>query len=125
MSCGLSGSETIAFWGLNDNDLPGGGFGYLADPSVFPLAAEVNLVGAALNVGDGILDETLVNSNGDTIYRWLLSFGGTTENALPGVVSGGSLSIQGGTLDEEAVPLNNGAFVEFAIRQSLLRQLGC
>jgi hypothetical protein len=106
-------AELVAFWGLNDNGLPGGGFGYLADPSVFPIVDEIGTLGASLSVGGGITDEISVNGNGDTVFLWLQSFSGTIENSAdPEPISGGSLAIQGGTLVEE-VASNNGAYVQF------------
>ncbi len=106
-------AELLGYWSLNDNGLPNGGFGYLADPDIFPLAAVAGVGGATLTVGGGITSETIVNGNGDTVYRWLQSFGGTELNALFGDISGGSLSIQGGTVVDE-IAGNSGAYVEFA-----------
>ncbi len=118
MVVGSASADVIGFWSFNNNNLPGGGFGYLADPDVFPLASETGGVSAVLTVGGGLLSETNVNGNGDTVYTWLQSFGGTTLNAPEGVSSGGSLSIQGGT---EAG--NNGAYFQIALDMSGLTDL--
>lgn len=107
-----AGAEVVGFWSFNNNALPGGGFGYLAVPSVFPLASEVGS-GATLSIGGGIINETTVNANGDTVYSWLQSFGGTTVNAPVGVIAGGTLSLQGGTVGSSG-PGNNGAYFELA-----------
>lgn len=106
-----AGAEVVGFWSFNNNNLPGGGFGYLAVPSVFPLAAEVGA--ANLTIGGGIVNETTVNGAGDTVYSWIQSFGGTTVNAPVGVIAGGTLSLQGGTVGGSG-PGNNGAYFEIA-----------
>ncbi|TVQ59792.1 MAG: hypothetical protein EA379_09915 [Phycisphaerales bacterium] len=97
-------SKDVAYWAFNNEPLPGGGFGY--QPGVFPLAAGFgNQAGVAtVSVVGGITGETIVNNNGDTVFRWIQSFAGTTQNAQYGEPSGGSLAIQGGT-----DTLNNGA----------------
>lgn len=120
---GSAQADVIGFWSFNNNQLPGGGFGYLADPSVFPLASEVSGASAAISFGGGLLSETLVNSNGDTVYTWLESFGGTTINAPVGVESGGSISIEGGTVDPTTGPGNNGAYFQIALDMSGLSDL--
>jgi len=111
----LGTSETkgtiIAYWDQNSNSLPGGGFGFLAEPSVFPQAADVG--SGSITFGGGILSETTINNNGDEIYTWLPSLAGSNLNAPDGVETGGSLSIQGGTLSG-GVPSNNGAYFDFS-----------
>ena len=83
-------TEVIAYWAQNDNDLPGGGFGF--QPGDFPQAADIGVGSLSLANFD---DETIVNANGDTVYRWIQSFGGTPINAQSGFPGGGSLSPQG------------------------------
>lgn len=97
--------EIVAYWNQNSNDLPGGGFGFLANPDAFP--QESDLGSGLLTVGGGILNETIVNENDDLIYRWIPSFGGSVINAEGADDAGGSLSIQGGTDNG-----NNGAYVQ-------------
>ena len=105
----LADGALVGYWNFNSNDLPGGGFGFLADPSVFPLAADAGIGSATLSVGGGIVEDTIVNANGDVVYQWVQSFAGTTINALDEDEAGGSMTIQGGT-DVG----NNGAYIEFA-----------
>jgi sarcosine oxidase gamma subunit len=102
------GQKVIAYWDQNSNNLPGGGFGFLADPDVFPQAADMGT--GTLSSGGGLLSETTTNTNGDLVYTWIQSFGGSTINAQPGVASGGSIAIQGGTDNG-----NNGAYFQFQI----------
>lgn len=59
-------------------------------------------------MGGGILDETETNGNGDLVYSWIPSFAGSEINMEDGDVSGGSISIQGGTDNA-----NNGAYIQF------------
>ncbi|MEX0996076.1 MAG: T9SS type A sorting domain-containing protein [Flavobacteriaceae bacterium] len=98
--------DIVAYWNQNSNELPGGGFGFLADPDSFPQAADLG--SGSITVGGGILDETETNGNGDLVYRWIPSFAGTEINAEVGDVSGGSISIQGGTDNA-----NNGSYIQF------------
>lgn len=112
----VSAQTVLGFWGFNDNALPGGGNGYLADPDRFPLAADEG--SAVLTIGGGIITDTIVNGNGDTVYQWVQSFAGTTINAPEGVISGGSLSFQGGTGNA-----NNGAYAQFAFSMAGLSDL--
>jgi len=107
-------TEILGYWNQNSNDLPGGGFGFLADPNVFPQTADIG--NATLSVGGGFLD-TSVNASGDLIYTWLPSFAGTTANAQNDDPNGGSISMQGGTL-VEGVPANNGSYLQFAVPMS-------
>jgi hypothetical protein len=67
----------LAFWGFNDNALPGGGNGYLSGR--FPMLAESGdqAATATVNIGGGLLQDTTTTSGGDTVYRWLKSFGGS------------------------------------------------
>lgn len=104
-------ATTIAYWDQNSNALPSGGFGFLADPSVFPQAASQG--SGFLTVGGGILNETSVTSGGDTVFAWLPSFGGSVLNAQPDIPSGGSISIQGGSENG-----NNGAYFTFELNMS-------
>ncbi|MFM1936254.1 MAG: Leukotoxin, partial [Planctomycetota bacterium] len=101
----------LAYWGFNDNALPGGGNGYLAGR--FPLAADAGdqASTAVVDIGGGLLLDTITNTGGDLVYQWLQSFGGTTNNALAGVISGGSLAVQGGTGATAAGGGNNGSHV--------------
>tara|TARA_R110000850_G_scaffold254614_1_gene380226 strand:- start:115916 stop:116812 length:897 start_codon:yes stop_codon:yes gene_type:complete len=98
--------DIIAYWNQNSNELPGGGFGFLADPDVFPQDADLGA--GQLTPGGGILSETETNGNGDMVYSWIPSFAGTEINAEVGDVSGGSISVQGGTDTQ-----NNGAYLQF------------
>ncbi len=98
--------DIVAYWNQNSNDLPNGGFGFLAEPDVFPQAADLGA--GSLTVGGGILDETETNGNGDLVYSWIPSFAGSEINMEDGDVSGGSISIQGGTDNA-----NNGAYIQF------------
>jgi len=111
-----AGQTVLAYWNFNSQDLPGGGFGFLADPDDFPLAADLGA--GTLSVGGGILSDTVVNSNGDLVYQWVQSFAGTAINAQKGDPAGGTLSIQGGT-----DTANNGAYVDFAIDMTGLSDL--
>jgi len=104
----------LAYWDFNDNELPGGGFGYLN--GVFPLNASQG--SGTLIVGGGLFEDTIVNSNSDTVYQWIQSFGGTTVNAQPGILAGGSISPQGGTGNE-----NNGGYFQFAFTMTGLTDL--
>lgn len=113
---GIHAQSIIAYWAQNDNNLPGGGFGFLADPDAFPQAPDLGT--GHLTVGGGLTSETSVNNNGDTVYSFIPSFGGTTANAQPGFPSGGSFSIQGGTDSG-----NNGAFMELQFSMDGLSNL--
>jgi hypothetical protein len=97
--------DIVAYWNQNSNDLPGGGFGFLADPDAFPQDADLG--SGQLTVGGGILSETTTNSNNDLVYRWIASFAGSLINAEDGDDAGGSISIQGGTDNA-----NNGSFIQ-------------
>lgn len=115
LSVGLSGqarAELVAYWSFNYNALPGGGFGYLAEPSVFPYPADVG--NASLSVGGGSILDTLVNGNGDTVYRWLASQAGSTLNLANDEISGGSLAMLIGTRVDK-VNINNGSYVQFQV----------
>jgi hypothetical protein len=109
-----SASTVIAYWDQNSNNLPGGGFGFLE--GVFPQAASLGT--GTLSVGGGLLLDTISKSNGDDVYQWIPSFGGTTVNAQPSVTGGGTISIQGGT--ENA---NNGGYFQFAFSMAGLTDL--
>ncbi len=98
--------DIVAYWNQNSNDLPGGGFGFLADPDAFPQAADLGA--GLLTVGGGILSETSTNGDGDLVYTWIPSFAGSEINAEDGDPAGGSISIQGGTDTQ-----NNGAYIQF------------
>lgn len=109
---GLAGAATaqdsLAYWAQNDNGLPGGGFGF--QPGDFPQGADNGLQAGSANLtfGGGSLNDTIVNGNGDTVYQWMQSFGGSGVNAQFGAPNGGSIAIQNGTSGA-----NNGAFIEF------------
>ena len=118
MVVGSASADVIGFWSFNNNNLPGGGFGYLADPSVFPLASETSGSSAAISFGGGLLSDTVVSTGGDTVYQWIASNSGSTINAPEGVVGGGSLTILGGT--DQA---NNGAYFQIALDMSGLTDL--
>ena len=89
--------QPIAYWSQNNNELADGGFGFT--PDSFPQSADVG--SGELTLSN--FDES-VQANG--AYSYLASFAGSTVNALPGFVSGGSLSIQGGPSGS-----NNGAAI--------------
>lgn len=78
----------IAYWDQNSNNLPGGAFGFTA--SSFPQPADQG--SGSLTLAD--FDSTTVGA--DEAYDYIESFGGTTTNAQPSIISGGSLSPQGG-----------------------------
>ncbi len=103
----LQGQTVIAYWNENSNALPGGVFGFLADPDAFPQAADLG--NGSITVGGGIVTETTTNANGDLVYRWVQSFTGANVNSLLGDLSGGSIAIQGGTSNG-----NNGCYIQFA-----------
>ncbi len=100
-------AETIAYWAQNNNDLPGGGFGFT--PDSFPQAADAGeLAGQAL-LSLGNFAETTGGVDG--AYSCIGSFGGSTLNALDGFVAGGSLSPQGCGSEQT----NNGMFIQIAL----------
>jgi hypothetical protein len=101
-------ADLIAYWNQNSNNLPGGGFGFLANPNDFPQTADAGVGSGLLTVGGGILSETLTNGNGDLVYSWIQSFGGDAQNSLFGDAAGGSISVQGGT-----GAANNGSYLQF------------
>jgi hypothetical protein len=113
----IQSQELIAYWNQNSNDLPGGGFGFLADPDAFPQDADLGA--GQLTVGGGILSETETNGNGDLVYRWIESFGGSTINVEGDDPAGGSISIQGGTDSG-----NNGSYIQFLISMENHQDLG-
>lgn len=95
--------ETIAYWAQNDNTLPGGGFGFTT--SSFPQAADEGVGSLSLaNFDDA--------ASGD-VYDCIQSFGGTSDNALGGYGSGGSLSPQGCSGET-----NNGMHIDIAVDAS-------
>jgi len=104
----LASADTtpLAYWSQNNNDLPGGGFGFTVDS--FPQEADI---------GNGSL--TLANFdqgvNASGVYNCIASFAGTTLNAQPGFDTdgGGSLSPQG--CDGIS---NNGMQILFAVDTS-------
>lgn len=97
--------DTIAYWAQNDNDLPGGGFGFMEGD--FPQAADVG--SGFLSVGGG----DLLSTDEDGVFDWVQSFAGTSLNALDGFGSGGSIAIQGGT-----DTVNNGSWLQFEVSTS-------
>lgn len=113
----IQSQEIIAYWNQNSNDLPGGGFGFLADPDSFPQDADMGA--GQLTVGGGIITETDTNSNGDLIYRWIPSFAGSEINAEGDDEAGGSISIQGGSDTG-----NNGAYIQLEFSMENHQDLG-
>jgi MYXO-CTERM domain-containing protein len=101
MTLGAS-ADVLAYWAQNDNELPGGGFGFMEGD--FPQAADVG--SGWLTVGGGNILAT--DENG--IYTRIQSFAGTILNALDGFPAGGSIAFQGGTGNE-----NNGAWMQFEV----------
>ncbi len=97
-------SETLAYWAQNDNNLPGGGFGFQVGD--FSQGADAGSLAedAELRLGN------FVETNTDGVYDCIQSFGGTTVNALDGFEGGGSLSPQGC-----ADTANNGMYIELAV----------
>jgi len=96
-------TETIAYWAQNANDLPGGGFGFTTDS--FPQAADEG--------GGQLTLENFDTSNTDGVYDCIASFAGTSDNALGGFGSGGSLAPQGCTGES-----NNGMHIDLAVDAS-------
>ena len=94
----------VAYWSFNNPTLPGGGFGWL--DGQLPVSAGFGAQAGSATVGvtGGITGETIVTGGGDTVYRWIQDFAGSTVNAQFGEPSGGSLAVQGGTSNA-----NNGA----------------
>lgn len=117
LSGSIQSQEIIAYWNQNSNDLPGGGFGFLADPDVFPQDADLGA--GQLSVGGGIITETETNSNDDLVYRWIPSFAGSLINAEGDDDAGGSISIQGGTDTG-----NNGAYIQLQFSMENHQDLG-
>ncbi|TVQ38592.1 MAG: ExeM/NucH family extracellular endonuclease, partial [Wenzhouxiangella sp.] len=100
-------TETIAYWAQNDNNLPGGGFGFT--PDSFPQAADAGALANAASLTLENFDES--TSGPDDAYQCIQSFGGTTINAEPGFASGGALGPQGCTADLT----NNGMSISIAV----------
>lgn len=98
--------DNIAYWNQNSNELPGGDFGFLADPDAFP--QEADLGAGQLTIGGGILNESAPNGNGDVVYTWIKSFAGSDINVEGSDEAGGSIAIQGGTDNQ-----NNGSYLQF------------
>ncbi len=114
-------ADMIAYWSFNYNELPTPGtFGYLADPSVFPYAADIG--DASITIGGGNLLETLVNGNGETVYRWVLSQSGNLLNVANEEIAGGSLALLIGT-PVDGVNFNNGGYVQFQVNMSGYKDL--
>ncbi len=112
-------ADLIAYWAQNSNALPGGGNGFLS--TAFPQAADVG--SGTISVGGGLFSQTAVNTAGDDVYSWIQSFAGTTGNVLDAsYISGGSISVQGGT-DGTTNGINNGGYLEFAFSMSGLADL--
>jgi hypothetical protein len=118
MSGVATAQDSLAYWSQNNNSLPGGGFGF--QPGDFPQAADfgVQAGSATLTFGGGQLDQTEVNGNGDLVYTWIQSFGGTSDNAQFGEGGGGSLSFQAGTDS-----FNNGMFFDLTFDASLYQDI--
>lgn len=102
----LHGQVIVAYWDQNSNDLPSGAFGFTE--SSFPLSADVGA--GTLSLGN--FNTTI--SGVDNAYLYIQSFGGTDLSALDGVVSGGSLSPQGGDSNS-----NNGMYIDLDVDLSL------
>lgn len=117
LSGSIQSQEIIAYWNQNSNNLPGGGFGFLANPDAFPQPADLG--SGQLTVGGGILNETETNSNGDLVYKWIPSFAGSIINAEGDDQAGGSISIQGGTDTQ-----NNGSYIQFQFSMAAHQDLG-
>lgn len=96
-------AELIAYWDQNSNSLSGGGFGF--EDGDFPQAADQ---------GAGSLTWTGEPAPVGGEFPSLQSFSGTTENAQPGVISGGSIAPQNGSNG-----VNNGASIEFTVDTTL------
>jgi hypothetical protein len=114
---------SLAYWNENSNNLPGGGFGYLA--GAFPKAAFSGSLAVPATVEPvGFLTlDTAVNATGDNVYTWIESFGGSTVAAIVGDVAGGSICIEGGTgAATGGIGGNNGAHFQF--RFSMAGQTG-
>ncbi len=107
-------STVIAYWDQNSNNLPAGSFGFLE--GAFPQAASQGT--GTLTVGGGLFEDTIVNSNSETVYQWIQSLAGSVINAQPEITSGGSISPQGGTDSG-----NNGAYFQFAFSMTGLTDL--
>jgi hypothetical protein len=116
-SSSIQSQEIIAYWNQNSNNLQNDQFGFLADPDDFPQDADLGA--GQLTVGGGMLNETIINSNDELVYRWVQSFAGSTINAEGDDEAGGSISIQGGT---DAV--NNGSYIQFQISMANHQDLG-
>ncbi|MGY6629642.1 MAG: ExeM/NucH family extracellular endonuclease [Wenzhouxiangella sp.] len=104
LSLAVADTSVLAYWAQNDNDLPGGGFGFT--PDSFPQPADVGTGNLSLANFDQTVDA-------DGAYACIASFGGSTLNAQPGFASGGSLSPQG--CDETS---NNGMQILIAVDTS-------
>jgi hypothetical protein len=64
-----------------------------------------------------LLASLITNTNGD-VYQWVQSFAGTTINAQTGVIAGGCIAIQNGTIGG-----NNGSYIQFAFSMNNLTGL--
>ncbi len=99
-------SEPIAYWSFNDTSLKGGGFGFL--PAQFPMPADDGALAADAILSLGTLTATV---GGNGALNCVEAFAGSTVNALPTVVAGGSLSPVGCT----AGLTNNNTYFEFVV----------
>ena len=86
-------TEVIAFWAQNDNNLPGGGFGFT--PDSFPQPADTGLLADQAFLS--LANFNASTSGDDNAYTCIQSTAGTTLNAQSGFGSGGSLTPQGCT----------------------------
>jgi hypothetical protein len=110
-----SASTLIAYWDQNSNNLPVSNFGF--EEGAFPQAASLGT--GTLSVGGGLfLDTTFDATNNVDVYSWIKSFAGSTVNAQPGVLAGGSISPEGGTGNG-----NNGGYFQFAFSMAGLTNL--
>ncbi|TVR99155.1 MAG: ExeM/NucH family extracellular endonuclease [Wenzhouxiangellaceae bacterium] len=105
--------QLIAYWAHNDNELPGGGFGY--QPSDFPQSPDLGAGALQLRNFNAA---TSVNANGDTVFDCIQSFGGSAINAQSGFAAGGSISPQG---CEDLS--NNGMSIELQVDTTGLRDI--
>jgi hypothetical protein len=112
----------LGYWNQNSNVLPGGGNGFLS--TAFPQAATSGSLtpAATLQPGGGLTGDTAANANGDVVYTWIESFGGSTLGALNNDASGGSICVEGGTGATAAGGGNNGSYLQ--INFSMAGQAG-
>lgn len=106
--------DIIAYWAMNNNTLPGGGFGFA--PSSFPQGADFGVQAGTANLTIGGGDILALAGSGN--YQWVQSFAGSTINAQFGEPNGGSIAFQNGTGG-----INNGAYMDFNFNAALYENL--